>query len=118
MAGLSDITFDPILKFGSLVFQCFGYSVSPISPQSPSSFKLVASFGCSAIYLNEDLVGLLLQLCLGGCNNDFDVKHLSGWMYCFSVSYKKVGFMIKNLKSFSYKTFVIFFYLWANGGPN
>jgi len=88
MAGLSNISFDPGLKFGNQIFQRFGCSVSPTPSQLSSSFKLVASFGRSAIRLNEDLVGLLLQSCLGGHSNDFHVKHLSGWMFSFQVSYK------------------------------
>jgi hypothetical protein len=118
MVGLSDISFDPRLKFGNQISQRFGCSVSLIPSQLSSSFKLVASFGRSAIRLNEDLVGLLLQSCLGGCSSDFHVKHLSGWMFSFHVSCKKVGFMIKNLGTFSCRMFAIFFYLWGNGGPN
>jgi len=118
MVGLSDISFDPGLKFGNLISLRFGCSVSPIPSQLSRSFKLVASFGRSALRLNEDSVGLLLQSCLGGCSKDVHVKHLSGWMFSFHVSCKKVGFMIKNLRTFSYRLFAIFFYLWGNDGPN
>jgi hypothetical protein len=31
---------------------------------------------------------------------------------------KNVGFMIHKLKSFSCKTYAIFFFLWSSGGPN
>jgi hypothetical protein len=118
MAGLSNISFDPGLKFGNQIIQRFGCSVSPSPSQLSSSFKLVASFGCSAIRLTEDSVGLLLQSCLGGHSNDFHVKHLSGWMFSFQVSCKKVGFWIKSLGAFSCQLFAIFFFLWGNGGPN
>ena len=53
-----------------------------------------------------------------GCSNDFHVKHLSGWMFSFHISFKKVGFLIKSLGTFSCQLFAIFFYLWGNGGPN
>jgi hypothetical protein len=53
----------------------------------------VASFGQSAIRLNEDFAALMLQSsCLGGQATDFRVKHLSGWCFCFEVHSKDVGF--------------------------
>ena len=63
--------------------------------------------------LNEDLVGSILQACLGGVAKDFNVIHLSGWMFSFTVSYKDVGFMIYKLKSFTCKSFDAFFHLWV-----
>lgn len=39
-------------------------------------------------------------------------------MFRFSVSCKDVGFMIYKLKSFIYKQFAVFFFLWGNGRPN
>lgn len=84
---------------------------------STSSFHLVASFGRSAICLNEDSVSLILQSCLGGNAKNFNVFHLSGWMHGFSVSCKEVGFMVRNLKSFTCKS-AIFFFHWSDGGPN
>jgi hypothetical protein len=89
MAGLSDPCFDPGIKFASLVKQCFGCLVSPIVPLSSSAFHLVASFGRSAIRLNEDSVGLLLQACLGGIVKDFNVSHLLDWIFSFSVTCKE-----------------------------
>lgn len=118
MAGLSDLCFDPGIKFAALVHQRFRCSVSPSSPLSSSAFDLVASFGRSALRLNEDSVGLILQASLGGIAKDFNVFHLSGWVFSFSVSCKDVGFMIHNLKSFSCKSFAIFFHLWSGGGPH
>lgn len=118
MAGLSDLNFDPGIKFASLVLQCFGCMVSPTVAHSPTAFHLVASFSRSAIRLNEDSVGLILQSCLGGSAKNFHVLHLSGWMFSFSVSCKNVGIMIHKLRSFSFKFFAIFFHLWSGGGPN
>jgi len=71
----------------------------------------VASFGRLAVRLNEDSVSLILQACLGGIAKNFNVIHLSGWMFSFSVSCKNFGFMIYKLRSFSCKTFAIFFHL-------
>lgn len=115
MAGLSDLCFDPGVRFSSVVSQRFGCLVSPSSSISSSVFYLVASFGRSAIRLNEDSVGLILQSCLGSNASDFNVFHLSGWVYTFSVSCKDVGIMVYKLKNFSCKLFAIFFHLWGNG---
>lgn len=112
-----DLDLDPGAKFASVVRQRFNCSVSPTVPLSSSVFHLVDSFGRSAIRLNEDSVGLILQSCLGGIAKDFNVFHLSDWMFSFSVSGKKVGFMIHRLKHFSCKSFAIFFRLWGGGGP-
>lgn len=118
MAGLSDLDFDHGIGFSSLASQRFGCSVSPTTAFPKSAFHLVASFGRSAIRLNEDSVGLILQACLGGVAKDFCVLHLSGWMFSFSISCKDVGFLVYNLKHFSCKSYSIFFHLWGDGGPN
>lgn len=118
MAGHSDLCYDPGLKFAELVHRRFGCTVSPPTPLSPSGFHLVTSFGRSAVHLNEDSVSLILQACLGGTAKNYNVLHLSGWMYSFTVSCKDIGFMVHRLRSFSCKTFAIFFFLWSRGGPN
>jgi hypothetical protein len=117
MAGLSDLCFDPGIKFVGLVSDRFGCSVS-LSDSSSRPFQLVVSFGRSAICLNHESVSLILQACLRGFAKDFRVHLLSGWMFGFSVSCKNVGFMIYKLKSFSCNAFAIFFHLWSGGGPN
>ena len=100
MAGLSDLDFGPGVSFEKLVFQCFGCTVSPVSSLSPASFHLVASFGRSALRLNVDSVGTILKSCLGGTAKDFNVIHLSGWMFKFSVSSKNVGILIRKTNCF------------------
>ena len=85
MAGLSDLCFDPGTMFVELVHQRFGCPMSPVPPFSMSAFHLVASFDRSVFRLNEDSIGLL-QLCLGGIAKDFNVFHLSDWMYIASQS--------------------------------
>lgn len=92
--------------------------MSPAPSSTAATFLLVVSFGRSTIRLNEDSVGLLLQASIGGYAKDFNVVHLSGWMFCFSVYCNEVGFMIYKLKSFVCKQFAIHFFLWGGGGPN
>lgn len=118
MAGLSDLCFDPGANFERLVARRFNRSVSPSSHSSASTFLRVASFWRSAIRLNEDSIGLLLQASIGGKANDFNVTYLSGWMFRFLVSCKDVGFMIYKLKSHICKHFAVYFFLWGRGGPN
>lgn len=115
MVGLSDLSFDPRAEFGLLVSHRFNYSVSPSPSSSVRPFVLIASFGCSTLCLNVDSVGLMLQASIGGVAKDFDVVHLSGWMFHFSVSCKEVGFMIYKLKTFICKHFAIFFFSRAMG---
>lgn len=118
MGGLSDLCFDIGVKFSQLVSQHFGCSVSPTTPFTPLAFQLVASFGRSTIRLNEDSIGLILQAWLGRSAKDYNVFHLSGWMFSVSISCKNVGLMVNKLKSFSYKSFTVFFYLLGGEGAN
>lgn len=85
MAGLSDLCFDPGVRFAALVSDRFGCPVSPSDPRSPLIFRLVVSFGRSAVRLNVDSVSLILQACLGGIAKEFNVSHLSAWMFSFCV---------------------------------
>lgn len=78
MAGLSNLGFQHGLEVQNLVTQRFGLPVSP-PPSQPNGFFLVASFGSSAVRLNEDSVGLLLQSCIGGIAKDF-LDFTSFWM--------------------------------------
>jgi len=118
MAGLSDLCLNLGAKFEHLVRARLGCSVSPTSNSPLPEFYLVTSFGRSAVRLNADFVGLLLQSCLGEVAKDFNVTHLLGWMFKFSVSCKNVGFMIRKIRSFSCKLFEAFFHLWGGGGPD
>lgn len=118
MAGLSDLSFDPGINFSKLVSQCFKCSVSPLTRSSKTSFSLIVTFGRSALRLNEDSVALILQASLGGSAANFDVQHLSGWMFRFLVSCKEVGFMVYKLRSVICKCYVAYFFLWGNGGAN
>jgi hypothetical protein len=114
--ALSDLDFSPGLRLVSKVQSLFRTSILP-PPQSPS-FILVASFGRSAIRLNDDSAALILQSCLGGQASQFRVSHLSGWCFQFEVCSKTVGLWLYDLKSFSCKAFEVHSSLWGNGGPN
>ncbi|TVU04267.1 hypothetical protein EJB05_50163, partial [Eragrostis curvula] len=116
MAGLSDLDFSPGLDLQRKIADRFGTSVSPSSPSL--GFILVASFSRSALRINVDSVGLVLQSCLGGSAADFRVQFLKDWCFRFEVHSKAVGFLINSLRSFSCQLFAIHFTLWGNGGPN
>ncbi|TVU01464.1 hypothetical protein EJB05_53082, partial [Eragrostis curvula] len=116
MAGLSDLDFAPGLGLQRRIRDRFGTSVSP--PPSSSGFILVASFSRSALRINVDSVGIVLQSCLGGTAKDFRVSHLKDWCFRFEVHSKAVGFLIYNLRQFTCKSFAIHFALWGGGGPN
>ena len=118
MAGFSDLDFHLGLEIEKLVANCFQCTVSPSFIPLGFKFSPIASFGRSSVRLNDDSVSLLLQSSLCGTVKDFRAIHLSGWMFHFSVSCKKVGLLIYKLKSFSCKGFVVFFLVWGNGGPN
>lgn len=76
MAGLADLDFSLGLEIEKVIFERFNCLVS--SQLCFSSFTLVASFGRSAVKLNENPVALLLQSCIGESAKDFHVAHFSG----------------------------------------
>ncbi|CAO2189749.1 unnamed protein product [Urochloa humidicola] len=77
MGRLSDLDFSPGLVFQQLVCNRFSSPVSFSGSFSSREFWLVCSFSRSAIHLNVDSVGLILQSTLGGIACDFKVLHLS-----------------------------------------
>lgn len=112
-----DLDFSPGLDLKKLISSRFSSSVSSSSTSS-SEFFLVASFGRSAIRLNEQSMVLILQSCLRGKDVDFHVIHLSSMMFRFSVASKNVGFLIYRVKSYVCASFAVFFSLWGSGGPD
>jgi hypothetical protein len=118
MVGLSDLDFSPGLEIQRVVKDRFSSPVS-FHPSSPSpEFLLVATFGRSAIRRNVASVSLILQSCLEGVASDYNVSHLSGMCFRFSVFSKQVGFLVYRLGFFKRPKFAVFFDLWGNGGPN
>ena len=84
MDGLRDPPFGTWVEFAKFVHQNFGCLVSPRASSSPTIFHLVARvYGRSSIRLNEESMSLILQASLGGVANDFNIIHLSGWMFRF-----------------------------------
>jgi hypothetical protein len=79
---------------------------------------MVASFGRSTLRLDPFNVSHLLQSCLGGIAEDFNVVHLRDRSYRFSVNSQQVGFFVHNLRHFKSSEFVVYFSLWGKGGPN
>ncbi|CAO2176397.1 unnamed protein product [Urochloa humidicola] len=111
MGGLSDLDFGPGLVFQQLVRNHFSSPVIFSGSSSSREFWLMCSFSRSAIRLNIDSVGLILQSTLGGIASDFNVLHLPEWMFRFSVDSKLVGLMVHRSKSFSCPSFSIHFAL-------
>jgi hypothetical protein len=89
------------------------------SPMASSKeFFMVASFGRSTLRLDPFHVSHMLQACLGGIAEDFNVIFLRDRTFRFSVHNQQVGFFVHNLRHFKSAEFVVFFALWGNGGPN
>jgi hypothetical protein len=89
-----------------------------VSPDSPSAFWLVVSFGRCIFKLDPVSVGHLLQAALGGFARGFNVFPLADRVFRFTVSSKDVGFHIYNSKCIVRPEFKAFFNLWNFGGPN
>lgn len=62
----------------------------------------------SAIRLDDNSVALILQSGLGGNAKEFRVVHQSSWIFCFSVSSKNTGLMIRRMDKFIAKTLPCF----------
>jgi hypothetical protein len=63
-------------------------------------------------------VSSLLQVALGGSAVDFNVTQISARVFRFSVSCRKVGFLINHLQYYKCESFIVYFNLWNNGGAN
>lgn len=81
-------------------------------------FFLVVLVGRCKFRVDESLVSNLLQAVLGGNAHAFKVSFLNDRVYKFSVSSKKVGFFIYNLRFYECDSFRVSFHLWGNGGPS
>lgn len=83
-----------------------------------SGFLLVLSFSRSALRINVDSASLILQAYIGGSTRDFNLLHRKDWCFRFSVSYKKVAFMVLRIGKVVSKLFRLHFALWRGGRPN
>jgi hypothetical protein len=68
---------------------------------------MVASFGRSTLRLDPFHVSHMLQACLGGIVEDFNVFLLRDRTYRFSVHNQQVGFFVHNLRYFKCAEFVV-----------
>lgn len=102
-----------------MVHDRFGPLAFVTSPPAPArDFLLVVSFARSAIHLDNNSVGLILQSVLGGKALEFRVLHQSSWIFRFWISSKNVGLVVCCLDNFVCKEFALFFSLWRDGGPD
>jgi hypothetical protein len=115
---LSRLDFRPSLLFEDDVRRRFASTVCPGSPDCPSTFWLVVSFGRCIFKLDSVSVSHLLQAALGGFAKGFNVSQLADRVFRFAVSSKAVGFHIYNSKCIVHPDFKAFFNLWNFGGPN
>jgi hypothetical protein len=68
--------------------------------------------------MDEDLVALALEACLGGFCGELLVSTLKDRVFSFAVASKEVAFHILKLKQYRCQQFKCFFHLWSRGGPN
>jgi hypothetical protein len=118
MMDLSRLDFRPGSLFEADVKRRFSVPVCSGSPNSPSAFWLVVSFGRCIFKLDSVSVGHLLQAAFGGFARRFMVLSLADRVFRFTVSSKDVGFHIYNSRCIVRPEFKAFFNLWNSGGPN
>ena len=93
-------------RFGSTIH------FSPIG--SARVFFLVVAFSSASFPLSVESVGLALQCCIGGSSSGFNVKHLAGRQFHFSVASSKVGHFVYGLKDRIWPDFVCHFKLYRH----
>jgi hypothetical protein len=112
------LDFRPGLLFENDIRRRFASPVCSGSPDCPSAFWLVVSFGRCIFKLDSVSVSHLLQAALGGFAKGFNVSQLAERVFRFAVSSKAVGFHIYNSKCIVRPDFKAFFNLWNFSGPN
>ncbi|TVU06335.1 hypothetical protein EJB05_49544, partial [Eragrostis curvula] len=117
MADLPSLDYSPGLGQQAEIWRRFRFPVVFSPNCGLGEFFLVLSVGRCKFRLTTFSVALILQAVLGGSAQSFKVEELRDRVYKFSVSCKKVGFYIYNLKSFECEAFKVLFHLWGNGGP-
>jgi hypothetical protein len=103
-------------QFWAKVHDLFSSPVNPIS--ALGHFFLVISFGRAQFRLDVLNVSVALSSCLGCAYDEIYVIRQSDRVFKFSVASKHIGFMVHNLKSFTYPQFICYFHLWGRGGTN
>ena len=98
MEGLLDWDFSPGQAVEAQVRARFGSTVHFSPYATAKEFFLVVAFSSASFTLSVESVGLALQCCIGGSDSGFNVKHLVGRQFRFSVASNKVGHFIYGLK--------------------
>uniref|UniRef100_K3Y371 Uncharacterized protein n=1 Tax=Setaria italica TaxID=4555 RepID=K3Y371_SETIT len=104
----------PGIRFREEVCQLFGSPVHHPSSNVDGSFFLLATFGRYTFRLTPTSVSFALASCLGGSPNGFHVEFLNEHHFRFSISCKKVGFLVYALRRFIDSSFDVYFHLWNN----
>ena len=81
------------------------------------NFTMVVAFGRTSLKLTEDSVTVALESITGGICDALKVSILRDRVFSFTVSSKKVGFLLIDRRKFVSPNFICYFYLWNHGGP-
>lgn len=98
MASLLHWAFAPGLKFEELVHSRFGSLVHFSPSLGTKEFFLVVSFSSASFPLTVESVGIVLQCCIGGLAQGFNVHQLAKQNFHFSVASNRVGHFVYGLK--------------------
>jgi hypothetical protein len=113
----SKLDFEIVMHFEKNLQRSTGRCIHD-SVCNDSGFHLLATFRRYLFQLNEDLVAIALQSCLGGLAQHYCVSFQSHNHFRFTVSCKKVGFAIYKLRRFIGTSFDVYFHLWSSGAPH
>src|SRR4051812_41147012 len=91
---------------------------STVHPTKDSGhFTLVVSFVRTSFKLTEDSAAVALESITGGRCDALKVSILRDRVFSFTVSNKKVGFLLTGRRKFVSPQSICYFYLWNYGGP-
>lgn len=103
------------LELSNKVHDMLGVTVCPHTSSKAGEF-LLASFSRCKFRLTEDWVDFGLNVALGGNPSTFRPFQLDDHVFRFSVSCKKVGFLVLKLKNFSCSDFKLGFFIYNDAG--
>jgi hypothetical protein len=109
------LDFSPGQAFAKEVRRSLHRSVHP--SDGSGHFMMVVSFGRSSFRLDKESASLALEAATGGFCGSLNVSLLRDRVFSFTVSSKKVGFMILARKFYSCPHFKCYYHLWGLGGP-